>query len=526
MTADTPINANDDDLSKKTETPTDTTKTAEGLSDTSLDNESAAAESGGPVQKSGSDVVSESETSITTSAPEADTAKSSTTSPTKIPSKTSTIKAPTPKDPTMTPVPAQAAQGKTGLGKTDNNKVDNNKAENKKSDNKKTDNNNANTIKANKKISTPRRDRGVLRWLTLLLALAAVAGSGYTYWQQQQFIQKTNEGIAQMEGSAASLKRDLQTEVQSQLNSIATDTRKLKIEIEDANEALSKTLKVEFVALADRIFENERQLVRLKGYTDEVKYAYVKAEVEYFLQMANNRLLLAQDMRSALAALEAADERLNILRDPSLTAVRAQVLDEIEALKAVVQPDIEGLALRLFSLSKAVAKLPLRMHDDQAAYLKNDIQLKEGEGFRVAMSNVWRNMKGTLDQLVEVRDATPSDVPLLSVSDVALVYTILDIQLHTARLAALKGDATNYTVSIEKAEQLLQVYFDSEEIKVAAIIQSLAEIKAIDIAPALPDISRSLMLLRESRSEAKVQAGSLSKSLQDLGAVQEPDKND
>jgi uroporphyrin-3 C-methyltransferase len=91
-------------------------------------------------------------------------------------------------------------------------------------------------------------------------------------------------------------------------------------------------------------------------------------------------------------------------------------------------------------------------------------------------------------------------VPLLSVEDVRLVYANLDIQLQSARLAALKGDAANYQVSLDGAGQLLSVYFDAQQKPVQAVIETLNEIKSLELAPRLPDISKSLKMIRSLRS--------------------------
>ena len=358
-------------------------------------------------------------------------------------------------------------------------------------------------LKADKKVKTPRNGSSAVSWLALLLALGAVGASGYTYWQQQQMVRSSSDNLLTVENTALELKQDMQSDLQKRLNSFSSDSDKLMNELSQSNSRLERKLKVDFAELDERVSESEQQVVTLKGFSDAAKYTYVKAEIEYFLQMANNRIQLAQDPGSAQAALEAADERLNILRDPSLARVRAQVRDEIQALKAIDQPDIEGLALTLASLSKQVPGLPMRM-DDEKDYFQEEIKLKEGTGFRVGMSNVWRNMRGTLDKLVEVRDATPSDVPLLSVKDVGLVYANLDIQLQSARLASLKGDAKNYQISVESASQLLSVYFDTEKKQVQAIVDTLAEIKDVELSPQLPDISGSLKMLRDQRSADKV----------------------
>jgi len=357
-------------------------------------------------------------------------------------------------------------------------------------------------LKANKKVKTAKRGGGLFSFFTFLVALAALAASAYTYWLQQGITKSADSSLASIEQASQGLKSDVQTklkEVSDNIQGFSDDNDELVSELTRSNRKVERNLKVEIETLDDRLNEIDTQIVSLKGYSADAKYAYVKAELEYFLQMANNRIDLAKDAGTALAALEAADERIKLLNDPSLKNVRAQMLDEIQELKAIEQPDIQKLALTLASIAKQTSTLPLRM-DDEKDYYTEEIKLKEGTGFRVGMSNVWRSMKGTLDKLVEVRDATPSDVPLMSVEDLGLLYVNLDVQLQSARLASLKADADNYKISIQGAKELLSVYFDTEKPQVRAVINSLAEIENANLSPELPDISQSLILLRQKRS--------------------------
>jgi len=306
------------------------------------------------------------------------------------------------------------------------------------------------TKKANKKVKSARKGSGAVGWLALLLGLGAAGGAAYNYWNQQQFQQTYLDTIKAEQSKAAdatsSIRSSIQSKLKADLSTLKDDNDALVSEISTNNRRLDRKLTSKIDGLDERLTEVDSKIVTLRGFSDEAKYAYVRAEVEYFLQTANNRLTLAQDVGSALSALEAADERLNILSDPSLVRVRAEARDEIQALKAVEQPDITGIALSLASIAKQVPSLPMRTHDDED-YFKEEIPMKEGEGWRVGMSNVWRSMRGTLDRLVEVRDATPNDAPMLSVKDEALLYSNLEIQLQSARLAALKQDSANFNGS-------------------------------------------------------------------------------
>ena len=79
----------------------------------------------------------------------------------------------------------------------------------------------------------------------------------------------------------------------------------------------------------------------------EQQRAWTNAEARYLLEIANRRLTLDHDWGSALAALQAADERLQSLKDPSLNPTRRALASEIQALRNVVQPDLPGITARL-----------------------------------------------------------------------------------------------------------------------------------------------------------------------------------
>ena len=71
------------------------------------------------------------------------------------------------------------------------------------------------------------------------------------------------------------------------------------------------------------------------------------AEVEYLLIIAMHRLLLEEDVMTALAAMEAADLRLKDLGNPGLLPVRQQLATDINQLRSVNLADIAGMAIYL-----------------------------------------------------------------------------------------------------------------------------------------------------------------------------------
>lgn len=119
--------------------------------------------------------------------------------------------------------------------------------------------------------------------------------------------------------------------------------------------------------LPQRVNELEDNIGRFVGVGDKVRAAWLVAETEHYLRIANAQLGLAGDVAVAQTALGLADDSLQELSDPGLIPVRRLLSEEINALKAVPRPDTEGLVLSLGSLSDSLVTLP-RKSGSRAAF--------------------------------------------------------------------------------------------------------------------------------------------------------------
>ena len=84
-------------------------------------------------------------------------------------------------------------------------------------------------------------------------------------------------------------------------------------------------------------------------------------EVEQLLLIANQQLQLANNVKSALIAMQEADVRLQRINRPQLSPLRKVLAKDMDLLKAVPNVDTMGISLRLESLAETVEKLPLAM---------------------------------------------------------------------------------------------------------------------------------------------------------------------
>lgn len=313
----------------------------------------------------------------------------------------------------------------------------------------------------------PHRGRGVA-WLALLLALGT-AGGGYGLWTQldkqraaalhenQVLHTRIEQLTTQQQETAARLAQDSQT-----LEQLRGDTRLLGDALDKINERLGRD-----------------------------RHAWVLAEVDYLLQMANRRLLLERDVAGAIAAMTAADQRLAFLNDPLLTRVRATLSEELQALRALPVLDVDGITLELGALSKGVDDLELAgaPREEQDAVAAEE----EAGGWRGFVRTVWSDIRS----LVVIRRHDAGSLPLTTPDQRLLLRQNLRLKLETARLSLLRGHGQAYRAALQEADGWVERFYDAKSPATVGMREALGRLAAIDIAPPLPAIDQSLHTLRE-----------------------------
>jgi uroporphyrin-3 C-methyltransferase len=223
-------------------------------------------------------------------------------------------------------------------------------------------------------------------------------------------------------------------------------------------------------------------------------------ETEQLLVIANNRLQLAHDVHSALAALRAADEQLKILASPKLLPVRRELAREISQLESLGKTDISGITLRLASMAENVDRLPLALDIRQAEGEQNQAPGKPGNVQVAATESGWqqtaRGMWHDILSLVRIRDNVTSLRPLLPPEQQYFLRENLRLTLSSAQLALLQGSIATYQQNLNSAQRLLKDYFDVNTQVVTAMQNELGQLLSMKIVTELPDISASLTTLR------------------------------
>jgi uncharacterized protein HemX len=338
----------------------------------------------------------------------------------------------------------------------------------------------------------PKNRKGLV-WLVMLVSVIALAAGAYTL---------RGNWLADDESTAVSVKIEaLERRIdESNAAMAALEARLGQIphpdyspEIDGLRRDVEDQLRL-LGSLPSRMTTIEDSVSSLAGISAGARQTFLLAEAEYYLQIANAQLQLANNPHLASLALGMANERVAQLSDPGLTDVRRAISDELATLEVMKKPDIEGATLTLASLARVVESLPL------AGSAAEDGAVVEDNTEQSGVEQAWASVKDAVSTLVKVTPPDQAKLALVSPDAGHFLRNNLALQLQSARLALLRGEQTIFEHALDDTSALLSNYFDTSSAQVMSAQVTISEVRSGVFAADAPDISRSLRLLRQYRT--------------------------
>ncbi|MCK5335509.1 MAG: uroporphyrinogen-III C-methyltransferase [Gammaproteobacteria bacterium] len=346
--------------------------------------------------------------------------------------------------------------------------------------------------KADKKKSTDQKtqkpatkNRSGLFLLFIIVLLASSAGA-YFFWQQQLTIKKL------------SANNDFQNRKLTKVADKLEQTRKNLYEqqqlITQLTEA-SKQLSSNFLSLADSQQTLVKTTENVFNITHRNQKQWLLSEVSYLLSLANQRLLVSRDIKTAVAALKAANNRLHDLADPGLLNLRKTIADEVAQLNLLTQPDINGIAFSLDNISVMVTQLPFKTaqqkHIEKTQRTeKVELASLDQESF---LSPVWERLKTLVSIKKHSRDIRATE----TVIEKADIDNQLRYRIEASRLALINQNTKIFNHEIKSALTLISTYYDQNDNRVATLLTELTSLSTLNLLPELPDITGSWLKLQK-----------------------------
>ncbi len=340
-------------------------------------------------------------------------------------------------------------------------------------------------------------------WLALVLALvalSAVAGTlyfGYEHWQN---LQTTLVRIDQTMEEAGRYQKELQVNLSAALESF------------EAQKSILEKQKQHFSEQQKLLSDQENQLARERNRLDEQNVRmqetlgavhqrlakssteWMAVEAEYLLQVANHRLRLEGDVQTAILALQSADSRLKETGDPGWINVRELIAAEIGSLEAVEPMDWAGLSSRLSGLAEQVESLRFKGTKPlPPPSAETEAAAPEDRSMETMLKDGWRGLKS----MMVIRHHGQPVTAMFPPDQQHFVYQNLRLQFEGARLALLRRNQPLFSTSLQTAEQWIRDFFDPDDAATQAILEGIGRLRPINVNPAMPDISGSLLVLRE-----------------------------
>ncbi|MEP5567082.1 MAG: uroporphyrinogen-III C-methyltransferase [Halioglobus sp.] len=348
--------------------------------------------------------------------------------------------------------------------------------------------------------ATPQQSKGgksFIGWLAFLLVIALAGASAWTVQQGMDREKNLKRRIHQLENKAGGE----QEQLQSQLETLEKGLRRqLKTGLDAANSAASS----QAASLQQFSQQLDAQSEQIAAFSANDHESWLRAEAQYLLRLANQRVIMARDTDSALALLGSADSILRQLDDATLHDVRAAVAAEQAALRAVPKVDIEGIYLRLSALIEQSDTLVIFQMLEQEGQPE---ARAEDDDWQVRLERGYEEAARKLSDYIVIRRR---DVPMQALMDPqweGLVRQNLRMLLEQAQVALLSGNQTLYVESLQRSQHWVAQFFDTDEAAARAMSREITQLEGQTIQVIMPDLTRSLQALDDAVTKRMQQGG-------------------
>ncbi len=354
------------------------------------------------------------------------------------------------------------------------------------------------------------KKRGVgLALLAMVLALASLCGTGWLWWQNSRGAEDENmkfaaelshqdQKLAKLEAGSAALASQVSklatadpnqrlTELEQSLAAVQRASAEGK-SFRDETTLWTRSMQASMENAQARLAGAESRLSALSARAVDSKSELDLAEVDYLLRLAQERLALFGDTRTADRALEIADQHIAAFDNPMFLGLQREIASARQKLSQLALPDYQELEEKLDVLQSSL----------DALAFKGDSEPSE-QPADSADSGWWARIRNAFSGLVTVRRSTAVEQDLPVLADQELIRQRAWLQLEVARWAALRRDQAAYQAALDRFSTALKRWFEPSQQGAQQALGILHELKLLNIDPPLPDISAPWAALRALR---------------------------
>jgi uroporphyrin-3 C-methyltransferase len=326
-----------------------------------------------------------------------------------------------------------------------------------------------------------------LSLLAILIALG-VGGAGYYFGQQQvdEFQQKLTALEAQINNK---------TVVSTPAQEVKFDTTQLA-QLESANKATQNKI----AQVEELINAKSHELVGLQSQINKVSAQanaqqptdWLFSEADFLLNNALRKLVLDNDVDTAVSLLKLADETLAKVNNSQSAAIRSAINQDLKQLLSVAGVDQNSVMQKLSQLANTVDELPVldvNFGDDQNATKLSDSLSDWAE-------NAEKSATSFLNHFIRISPKHGADrKELLAPNQDIYLRENIRLRLQLAIMAVPRQQNELYKQSLEAVASWIRSYFDTNAEVTQSFLKSVDELSEVSIYVDVPSQLQSLSML-------------------------------
>ena len=326
-----------------------------------------------------------------------------------------------------------------------------------------------------------------LSLLAILIALG-VGGAGYYFGQQQvdEFQQKLTALEAQINNK---------TVVSAPAQEVKFDTTQLA-QLESENKATQDKI----AQVEELINAKSHELVGLQSQINKVSAQanaqqptdWLFSEADFLLNNALRKLVLDNDVDTAVSLLKLADETLAKVNNSQSAAIRSAINQDLKQLLSVAGVDQNAVMQKLSQLANTVDELPVldvNFGDDQNATKLSDSLSDWAE-------NAEKSATSFLNHFIRISPKHGADrKELLAPNQDIYLRENIRLRLQLAIMAVPRQQNELYKQSLEAVASWIRSYFDTNAEVTQSFLKSVDELSEVSIYVDVPSQLQSLSML-------------------------------
>ena len=326
-----------------------------------------------------------------------------------------------------------------------------------------------------------------LSLLAILIALG-VGGAGYYFGQQQvdEFQQKLTALEAQINNK---------TVVSAPAQDVKFDTTQLA-QLESANKATQDKI----TQVEELINAKSHELVGLQSQINKVSAQanaqqptdWLFSEADFLLNNALRKLVLDNDVDTAVSLLKLADETLAKVNNSQSAAIRSAINQDLKQLLSVTGVDQNTVMQKLSQLANTVDELPVldvNFDDDQNSTKLSDSLSDWAE-------NAEKSATSFLNHFIRISPKHGADrKELLAPNQDIYLRENIRLRLQLAIMAVPRQQNELYKQSLEAVASWIRSYFDTNAEVTQSFLKSVDELSEVSIYVDVPSQLQSLSML-------------------------------